>query len=83
MFWPAPRRPGWRYPVRPQRRAPTPSRWRSARRKWSDGKDSFLCDPANADIAILEGSTPHQIGPDDPPSEHDEPRGVSLINLKH
>jgi hypothetical protein len=28
---------------------------------WSDGKDSFLCDPANADISILEGSTLHQI----------------------
>jgi hypothetical protein len=27
----------------------------------SDGKDSFLYDPANADISILEGSTMHQI----------------------
>src|SRR5271165_11019 len=28
---------------------------------WSDGKNSFLSDPPNADISILEGSTLHQI----------------------
>jgi hypothetical protein len=28
---------------------------------WSDGKDSFLSDPPNADISILEGTTLHQI----------------------
>jgi hypothetical protein len=28
---------------------------------WRDGKDSFLCDPANADISILEGATLPQI----------------------
>jgi hypothetical protein len=27
---------------------------------WSDGKDSFLSDPPNADISILEGSTLRQ-----------------------
>ena len=27
---------------------------------WSDGKDSFLSDPPNADISILEGATLHQ-----------------------
>jgi hypothetical protein len=28
---------------------------------WSEGKNSFLSDPPNADISILEGSTLHQI----------------------
>jgi hypothetical protein len=28
---------------------------------WNDGKNSFLSDPPNADISILEGSTLHQI----------------------
>jgi hypothetical protein len=28
---------------------------------WSDGKDSFLSDPPNADISILEGVKLHQI----------------------
>jgi hypothetical protein len=28
---------------------------------WSDGKDSFLSDPPNADISILDGATLHQI----------------------
>jgi len=28
---------------------------------WSTGKDSFLSDPPNADVSILEGSTLHQI----------------------
>jgi hypothetical protein len=27
---------------------------------WSEGKDSFLSDPPNADISILEGATLHQ-----------------------
>jgi len=28
---------------------------------WSEGKNSFLSDPPNADISILEGATLHQI----------------------
>ena len=28
---------------------------------WSEGKNSFLSDPANADISILDGSKLHQI----------------------
>ena len=28
---------------------------------WSDGKDSFLSDPPNADISIVEGSKLHQV----------------------
>lgn len=28
---------------------------------WSDGKDSFLSDPPNADISILEGRKLHQV----------------------
>lgn len=28
---------------------------------WSEGKDSFLSDPPNADISILEGTDLHQV----------------------
>jgi hypothetical protein len=28
---------------------------------WSDGKNSFLSDPPNADISILDGTTLHQV----------------------